>query len=511
VEYPEFLRYHGPYFGPNRDDPAAFVEDFGCVAQLGAQAAAPNQPLEAALLALSDPSHAPGFLRSDPARGLSLIWIVIATDTDDCSFSSAIGTTAPTTSAACARQADTLQSVEAYAGALRGLRPGNENLVIVSVLTGVAPELVGAESRAAVDFDQMSQSDAYYQRILDDPAMQATPDSAAPEQLLPACTSQNASAEPGRRLVELARRFGGNGAVASICADDYAPLLDPMDIIAAQLGAVCLPRPFVRDDAGRIPCRVFWHLPPPERAHELTPTSCSERAYLTPAGGESRQPGGQRCEVRQLAITSDAELEAIGPDTEGWYYDDFSENVRQMCTQQNPTNVAFTAFARPPIGVVVALECFALDAPSDALPGEAAACEVAQPPPRPGRAPAPDLGVGESCMLQQIPESGFAPSEVVLETGHPGCASGLCMVYELHGDPQPECESLSDPLNARPVRCATEEEVRDRAYCSCRCRSTDRSIRTCACPDGFSCVDVLGQGRPEYAGGYCVKDGTVED
>ena len=134
AQYPAFLGYRGPYFGPDRTDADQFIDDFGCAMQLGSSASGANQALEAALSALSDP--APGFLRNDPIGGGSLIGVVVVTDTDDCS---ALSGAAPQTTAACAARADALQSVEHYVTGLRALRKGNENMVVFGAITVSRP------------------------------------------------------------------------------------------------------------------------------------------------------------------------------------------------------------------------------------------------------------------------------------------------------------------------------------------------------------------------------------
>src|SRR5262249_46022043 len=115
-----------------------------------------------------------------------------------------------------------------------------------------------------------------------------------------------------------------------------------------------------------------------------------------------------------------------------------------------------------------------------------------------------------------VPASGFDDREVYLETGATDCASSLCMVYALKGDPSPGCVSTifqnCDPMKDRyckpPKVCADPEEVRNRIYCSYRCAAVGASAAPC--PGGFSCREVMPQGGGVFAGSYCVKDGTFE-
>jgi hypothetical protein len=379
-ELPDFLRYRGTYFGPDRDDPDTFIDQFACLARVGTAGAAPNEPLEASLLALSDPQRAKAFLRSVPADGLSLIQVIVIADSDDCSLPSGSGSAQPATSAACVDEAGTLESVQHYVDGLKALRPGNENLVSFSVLTGVPPALVDDQARSRVDFSSDASRDAYYQRIFDDPAMNAVPDPMSTGHVLPACRSEHASAEPGRRLIEAVRAFGENGDVFSICSDDWLGLFAPLQrSIATQIDALCLSRALRRGADGRVPCKVYWDLPPPDRAPEGTPTRCSQRPYLKPAPGTPREPGGQRCEMRQLAIDDEADLAAADLDDGGWYYDDFSEAVRHECVGPD-RKVSFTPYSTPQSGITVTLACFTEQvlpgAAQDAGGVDAAACGV---------------------------------------------------------------------------------------------------------------------------------------
>jgi hypothetical protein len=83
------------------------------------------------------------------------------------------------------------------------------------------------------------------------------------------------------------------------------------------------------------------------------------------------------------------------------------------------------------------------------------------------------------------------------------------MVYRLRGDPREGCIPIPpDPASGDPGNvCATAADVEDRIYCTCRCDAPD-GYAECACPDGFSCVDVFEQGGGDIRGGYCARDGT---
>ena len=136
-----------------------------------------------------------------------------------------------------ARRKENLHPVERYVNGLFALRPGNEALVLFVALAGVPPHLAGPEARARVDFADSVQRDVFYAGILDDPRMVERVDpTRTPERganLVPSCESANGVAYPPRRIVEVARGFGENGFVQSICEPDFGA---PIDAILARIG-----------------------------------------------------------------------------------------------------------------------------------------------------------------------------------------------------------------------------------------------------------------------------------
>jgi hypothetical protein len=118
--------------------------------------------------------------------------------------------------------------------------------------------------------------------------------------------------------------------------------------------------------------------------------------------------------------------------------------------------------------------------------------------------------VGDPCVPEAVPEGGFLPSETYLETSSVQCATRVCLVRGLDGDPnnlqedEPPCP-LDDP--SKPSTCVTESEVERTVYCSCRCDAPAESgLPTCACPGGFLCEEVLETGGDGLRGSYCVRD-----
>ena len=127
--------------------------------------------------------------------------------------------------------------------------------------------------------------------------------------------------------------------------------------------------------------------------------------------------------------------------------------------------------------------------------------------------------VGAPCLPEQVPDDGFDPSEAYIETSSVQCETRVCMVYQLEGAPKgsascvpPEsCKKCDagDMKCVADVRCAADEQVAKRVYCTCRCDSGGGGFAECDCPSGFTCAQVLEQGNAGVRGKYCVRDGTI--
>jgi hypothetical protein len=133
-------------------------------------------------------------------------------------------------------------------------------------------------------------------------------------------------------------------------------------------------------------------------------------------------------------------------------------------------------------------------------------------------------GVGDPCLPEQIPSTGFSDSEAYIESSSVQCETRVCLVYHLKGDPRPGCVpstappcAPSDPTCVEPPTCApacpkgasgSENCVENRVYCSCRCDAGDTGFAACECPQGFECEEVLTQGGPGVRGHYCIRKGT---
>jgi hypothetical protein len=394
--YPDFLSYDA-----SRDDPMQIGVDFGCIASLGAMGCTYENSLEAPLKALwpkiavdananvlspnpytflapaggvttgrgdtAPPEGSLGFLRRDP-NSPSVLGIILLTDEDDQSSQRTeyLSTNDPSamqsTQVRPAMNAQNLYPVQRYIDGFKALRPTQPELVVFAAIAGVPTDLVDERARGNVDFSDTAQRTAYYDRIASDRRMQPQVTNGGMQAFAPACQRTNAmrqaeTATPARRILDVVRGFGENGTLQSICADDYGPGMDAIiDIIAKQLGAVCLPRPLIRRSDGTVPCDVVWELPKPGAEAPGTPTQCNAVPYLKPVESD-RMPlnaqGGVNCKVDQLPVMTG---NALAPG-DGWYYDTFSPGVMGACPRNRQQRITFTERATPANGVTIKLEC----------------------------------------------------------------------------------------------------------------------------------------------------------
>lgn len=126
-------------------------------------------------------------------------------------------------------------------------------------------------------------------------------------------------------------------------------------------------------------------------------------------------------------------------------------------------------------------------------------------------------GVGDPCMPEQIPSSkqkgsddlvyGYDSSEVYIEASSVQCETRVCGVFQLNGNPSPDCQE--EKKKVRATICPSPEEIDKRVYCTCRCKAPDKRFATCDCPSGYECKEVLTKGDSGTRGSYCVKSGTL--
>src|SRR5262249_24126472 len=125
------------------------------------------------------------------------------------------------------------------------LRPGAEDLVIFEGIVGVPARLTTPEVLADVDFNAPDQAGAFFDMLLSTPGLQeqvddkGTPNPLEDDGVIPSCDrGDGARAYPPRRIVQVAKRFGTNGIVQSICQEDFTPAIDRLvERIASKLGA----------------------------------------------------------------------------------------------------------------------------------------------------------------------------------------------------------------------------------------------------------------------------------
>lgn len=267
--YPRFLTYDAA-----NDDADTTANDFACVASLGTDGCGFEQQLESGLKALwpaSDPSIAflgdsmgfgvsghgdvenAGFLRPGGGDDVSVVAVVVVTDEEDCSSLDTrhftpelyLDPNDPNDAALlmqdlnlrCFHNPQNLYPVSRYVDGFQRLRQGAEQLVVFAAIAGIPPDLVDAEALGKVDFGVDAERDAFYAAILADPRMTEAPDPSRPPgegSLTPSCNVPDRGlAYPPRRLTALARDFGENGIVQSICQDDFGPAVD---VIVGAIG-----------------------------------------------------------------------------------------------------------------------------------------------------------------------------------------------------------------------------------------------------------------------------------
>jgi hypothetical protein len=416
--YPLWLSFIGNANVGEVTEPMKFANDVACIAALGTGGCGFEQQLESPFKALmpklledaagnltenryrflatersrtyglgdtpvSQGGNA-GFIRNARTEGLSLIAILIVSDEEDCSVSDTkhlrpnqqLPEGDPLRSEdinlRCFNHKEFLHPLrERYLEGFQALRPGNEKLVVFAAIVGVPTKLVERSVLEKVDFEDEESRAQFYKDILDDPAMieEVDPDTkpgSGQGNLKPSCVrepppgeTKPSTAYPPRRIVELAQMFGSNGIVQSICQDDFGPAMGAIiDIIAKQLGEVCLPRPLIRQSSGLVPCNVVWELPPTKPAGAPTPLTCEERPFLEPVDegrAAMNAEGGVNCKVKQIPVTDLGSTTA--PEDDGWFYDNFTEDLKKTCRPDQQQRVAFSSSATPPTGVTVKLEC----------------------------------------------------------------------------------------------------------------------------------------------------------
>lgn len=359
-------------FEPGGDLDAA-IDQVACLAHTGAAGCGFEQPLEAALKALTSATSTLRFVRerggaveSDTAghgdganagflRQDSLLVIAFLSDEDDCSsgdmylytptgatpqYPSPLTAQSADPSAQCASYRGALHPVQRYVDGFAALRPGAEHRLALVTVAGVDPTLLDAHS---TEFDQNGYTSRFtdYSALLADPGMSERIDASGaavvpvcrrPDPADPTSTAAAFPALPSRRLLQVAQRMQARGAsaqVSSICspvdavATDYtldlrvltSTLAPPLAPDEGPPGAA-LPRPYPRDVNGRIACEWTETLPSGAR--------CADVAGRTLLRLDDDR---EVCVVEQIAVPPADRVPGAIIAGDGWYYDDFNPSV----------------------------------------------------------------------------------------------------------------------------------------------------------------------------------------
>lgn len=216
------------------------AEDFACVATLGTSGCGFEQHFRALRRALIDQA-APGACNAGFVRGSyvvpdgggpaiitpSVTAVIVVSDEDDCTvrathpemFDSG-RTDLGHVNLRCFQHPEFVETIEETEASLRGFASEGHYLVLAA-LVGVPPD----EPACTGPGDTLAA-------CLTAPAMIETIDPTDPSQLVPSCNTASGLAFPPRRIVELVRRFGRDGYVASICDTDYA---EPLRAVARRI------------------------------------------------------------------------------------------------------------------------------------------------------------------------------------------------------------------------------------------------------------------------------------
>jgi hypothetical protein len=347
---------------------------FGCIAKRGRNGCGLEQQLEAVLKALTPPDSATKFTALSPnghgnpskpggpagfnqnfLREDSILAVVVVSDEEDCSSPDASralfdGTSMTVNGGINVRcglpeNQGLLHPVARYIKGLTDLKPAayRDRLIFAGAVGIPLAPNTGAKTHSGA---------APLDALLARPDMQfATRRNMAgtDDEPVPTCISESGAggAAPGRRYLEVAKAFGDNGVVTSICEDEYQSLLDVLvKKIAAQLTGACLPRKLYPDPVTKkVACDVV------EIQAAGSPLGCD------PAKGRveelpSRTVNGTSRRVCRVEQVNPAEA-----GKEGWYYDETSKEVIDQC-KKDPQRIAFTGNGNPPSGAQAKFECF---------------------------------------------------------------------------------------------------------------------------------------------------------
>jgi hypothetical protein len=363
------------------------VRDFGCVSRVGVSGCPFEQQLEAMWKAVApregtDPTlhtflggskghGGTGGMNEGFVRENAILAVVQVSDEEDCSikengrdlFSLSGNATnrfgpANEINMRCGRfgdKEDLLWPADRYVRGLQKLKPENPDRVIFAAIVGIPigsntmtpdailglPEMEFKLSAASVAAPANTQVPA---------TACSVPGTARPEE-----------AYPARRFLEVAKLFGENAVVYSICEDNYAPALDSLlNKIADKLTGNCLPRQLNPDPRGVVQCEVFELLA--EKTTECSPlrghkAGAPEMRNIQTSSGRIEMR--RACQMQQVPVLNGVPqtTDATGKQLTGWFYDDFSEELKEECRPGEQQRIRFS-FGELPAGAGATFECF---------------------------------------------------------------------------------------------------------------------------------------------------------
>lgn len=204
-------------------------DTFSCIAQLGVQGCAFEQPLESMRRALngSNPSNA-GFLRDS-----ATLAVIVVSDEDDCSTSNTAmfnpddSTLGPVSSYRCFQYGVVCNPDDPQTpGDKTGCQPRSDSPYMYPI-QGYVDFLLGLKGNVPVVVGTITAPAA--------PVSVALDPAAGMLDLQPACNSSAGEADPAVRLHAFADGFGGNSSTATICDNSFVSALNN---IASKIAAV---------------------------------------------------------------------------------------------------------------------------------------------------------------------------------------------------------------------------------------------------------------------------------
>jgi hypothetical protein len=357
-------------FEAGEDDARTTAQAFSCVSALGVRGCPFEQQLESMWKALA-PSQGIGnsslfqFINGTKGQGdryndgflrpEAILAVIIVSDEEDCSItddgkvlfslSQEADDEYGNLNLRCGQFApdETLvQPVDRYIDGLKSLKPDNQDRIIFAAIVGVPEDAVSLPIEDILELPEM--------QFKENPMNMGFPTTSC-------VSSKGDEAYPPSRMLRVAQGFAEQAVIYSICADNYAPALDTLiEKIASKLKGNCLPRVLTPGDTGLVNCEVFELLPVNDDEE------CKEEYGLegTPIDRNINEMGKtvqrKACKMKQLAVTGDNQI-ATG---NGWYYDNFSENLKEDCNpgEQQRISFRFADGENLPSGAGATFECF---------------------------------------------------------------------------------------------------------------------------------------------------------